>query len=152
MNFRHARTHRPLARLALFAIGLLSIMPTISQLVAGMSGRHDAAASMAMAMSMPMENMDHASAPTAKAACADHHASARETDAAPCPPGAAPHEDHWHKCGYCDFLTHTPALQSFDFVVLFATLLPPVIATHALESSAHEAYFPAAQPRGPPLA
>ena len=43
---------------------------------------------------------------------------------APCPDGGK-HGDEWHKCGYCDFLAHTPATGHLAYRQQFSAPLPP---------------------------
>jgi len=133
MSFRNARLQRTCAWLGLVAIVLLSIMPTFAQLRA---------------------------APAAHVAAADSHATARHHcdgampgmaehhDGAPCP--HHPGDDPWHKCGYCDFLTHAPAIGGFELVARFTIALPELVAPSADSRPVHAAYFLAAHPRGPP--
>lgn len=149
MTLRTARSNRLLAWMALLAIVLLSIVPTISRVVAYAS--LPSAATRILA--------DSATAETGHACNGNHRANHADDDepasnehsGAHCRHGDKPGEDCWHKCGYCDFLTHTPALGSFEFFAHFATALPPVLVPRTLAQRAHATYFPAAQPRGPPL-
>ncbi|MET0232506.1 MAG: DUF2946 domain-containing protein [Rhodanobacteraceae bacterium] len=137
MSLRNRRLQRTCAWLGLAAIVLLSIVPTVSQLFAAsvVSGTHVAIAGDA-----------HASA--------RHHCDgampgmAEHRDGAPCP--HHPGDDPWHKCGYCDFLTHAPAIAGFEFVARFATAFPDIVATAADAHAVHAAFILAARPRGPP--
>ena len=137
MSFRNARLQRTCAWLGLAAIVLLSIVPTFSQLRAtsDMPGAQIAAAGDARAV-------------------ARHHCDGAmpgmpaHRDGAPCP--HHPGDDPWHKCGYCDFLTHAPAIGGFELVARFSTALPEIIAPSADARPVHAAYFLAARPRGPP--
>lgn len=131
MSFRNARLQRTCAWLGLVAIVLLSIVPTFSQLRA-------------------------AAAPVAvEAHAASHHhcdgempGMAEHRDGAPCP--HHPGDDPWHKCGYCDFLTHAPAIGGFELVAPLAIALPDVAAFSPDARPVHAAYSLAARPRGPP--
>jgi hypothetical protein len=69
-------------------------------------------------------------------------------DGAPCP--HHPGDDPWHKCGYCDFLTHAPAIGGLEFVARFATAFPEIVAPAADARPIRAAYLLAARPRGPP--
>jgi hypothetical protein len=151
MTLRTARSNRLLAWTGLLAIVLLSIVPTISRVVAYTS-QPLAAATRSLADNATAET-GHTCKGDHRAGHADHDAplSSNEHASAHCRHGDKPGEDCWHKCGYCDFLTHTPALGSFEFFAHFATALPPVLVPRTLAQSTHAAYFPAAQPRGPPL-
>jgi len=149
MTLRTARSNRLLAWMGLLAIVLLSIAPTISRVLAYTS--QPPAATGILAGSATAEG-GHACNGSHLAGHADHDAApSNEHTGAHCRHGDKPGEDCWHKCGYCDFLTHTPALGSFEFFAHFATALPPVFVAHTLAQRTHAAYFPAAQPRGPPL-
>lgn len=148
MTLRTARSNRLLAWMGLLAIVLLSIVPTISRVVTHMS--HPLAAVRILADN-PAE-IGRACEGNSHAGHADHDAPASNEHAgAHCRHDDKPGEDCWHKCGYCDFLTHTPALGSFEFFAHFAASLPPVLVPRNLAQRTHAAYFPAAQPRGPPL-
>lgn len=150
MTLRTARSNRLLAWMGLLAITLLSIAPTISRVAAYVSQPPAATRSIADGATA---GTGHACKGDYRAGHADHDAplSSNEHASAHCRHGDKPGEDCWHKCAYCDFLTHTPALGSFEFFAHFAASLPPVLVPHTLAQRAHAAYFPAAQPRGPPL-
>jgi hypothetical protein len=149
MTLRTARSNRLLAWMGLLAIVLLSTVPTISRVVAYTS--HPLAATRILADNQTAET-GHACEGTHHSGHVDHDAPASiEHASAHCRHGDNPGEDCWHKCGYCDFLTHTPALGSFEFFAHFATALPPVLVSRTLAQHAYATYFPAAQPRGPPL-
>jgi hypothetical protein len=135
MKLRNARTHRPLAWIALFAIALASIVPSVQQLLAAYS-THDAPA-----MAMDMAHADHAMGAMQHGVGADD----------PCTHGS-PASDPWHKCGYCDFLAHAPVLASVPIVALLAAPLPPVALVEAPTRSLDATRHLVAQPRGPPIA
>jgi hypothetical protein len=148
MTLRTARSNRLLAWMGLLAIVLLSIVPTISQVLAS----SDRLAASGQNHSLQTAESSHACREkqygphvTDSAAASSEHANVH------CRHGDAPGEDCWHKCGYCDFLTHTPTLRSFEFLAHFSTALPPVLVPRALAQHARVTYFAAAQPRGPPL-
>ena len=146
MTLRTARSNRLLAWMGLLAIVLLSVVPTISRVVTYTSQPLTATRILA----------DSATAVPGHACKGNHHAdhdapASNEQAGAHCRHGDNPGEDCWHKCSYCDFLTHTPAIGSFEFFAHFATALPPVLVPRTLAQRTHAAYFPAAQPRGPPL-
>jgi hypothetical protein len=152
---RSAKTRRTLAWLGLFAIALIAIVPTFSQLLA----RPGVALAAA-----PRNGLgdDHAAT---SGLHPEHHAGAdRGTHASPhgdtltTPPGAPCLHDHggkpddcWKKCGYCDFLTQTPSLGGFEYIAIFAAGYPPLPAARALTQRAHVLDVRAAQPRGPPV-
>jgi hypothetical protein len=133
MSFRNARLQRTCAWLGLVAIVLLSIVPTFSQLLATHGGR--------MAVAAHASAQHHCDG--AMPGMADHR------DGAPCP--HHPGDDPWHKCGYCDFLTHAPALGGFELVARFAAALPEIVAPSPDARPVHCAYLLAAHPRGPPV-
>jgi len=135
MSFRNARQQRTCAWLGLVAIVLLSIVPTFSQLRAA-SAAHVAVAADAHAA------RHHCDSEMPGMAMAEHH------DGAPCP--HHPGDDPWHKCGYCDFLTHAPAVGGFEFVARFSIALPEIVAPSADARPVHATYSLAARPRGPP--
>lgn len=136
MSFRNARLQRTCAWLGLVAIVLLSVVPTFSQLRAA--------------------NVAHAIVADAAHGAERRHCDgampgmdmAEHRDGAPCP--HHPGDDTWHKCGYCDFLTHAPAVGGFEFVARFATSLPDIVAPSPDARPVHAAYSLAARPRGPP--
>jgi DUF2946 family protein len=138
MMLRNARLQRTCAWLGLVAIVLLSIVPTFSQLRSG-SAAHDVSV-VQIARDSHASSAHHCDG--AMPGMAEHH------DGAPCP--HHPGDDPWHKCGYCDFLTHAPAIGGFEFVARFSTALPEIVAPSAEARPVHAAYFLAARPRGPP--
>jgi hypothetical protein len=82
------------------------------------------------------------------AASNTHHHMAMQHGGAPSDP-----DDCWSKCGYCDFLTHAPAIGSVDYVapqLAFGTANP--VQAGLRVTTVHEAFSQAAQPRGPPFA
>lgn len=105
------------AWLAVVAMSLVAVMPTLSRLHTSTCHAH-------------------------AAAIVAHH---------DCEQGAGdPSEDCWSKCGYCDFLAHSPGLTSFAYVPAFVALVdraPPSLNSPPLATLA---YALAAQPRGPP--
>jgi DUF2946 family protein len=126
MTFRNARLHRGCAWLGLVAIVLLSIVPTISQLV----GMHcDAQGSLG-----------HRCEEAAHQRAAHHDGT----------PLHGERGDPWHKCGYCDFLTHAPALGGFELAARFAVSLPRMPVSRVAVRPIRAAYPLAAHPRGPP--
>lgn len=123
--------------MALLAILLIAIVPTISQLRAGSAG--------------PRVVRD---APTAPAS-AQHHAHGTAAVApveVPCPQhdhgGKAP-DDCWKKCGYCDFLAHAPLLVAVA-PSLLAVVHPRVPSDSPTRQPRYARYFEIAQARGPP--
>ena len=130
MSRRSLRKQKSVAWLALVAILLLSIVPTISQVVAS-----------------PASHAGHASHAAATQDSNPHHHS--EDPATPCPDGDR-HRDDWHKCGYCDFLVHAPALDSVPYLAQFSAVLPPADLTGPSQQRVRLTHSLAAQPRGPP--
>lgn len=152
---RSAKTRRILAWLGLFAIALIAIVPTFSQLLArpGMAlaaaSHHGSGNDHATAGGLHLEH--HAGAD--RDAHASQHGATLTTPAgAPClhDHGGKP-DDCWKKCGYCDFLTQTPSLGGFEYVAVFAAGYPPPPAARAFTQRAHVLDVRAAQPRGPPV-
>jgi hypothetical protein len=86
----------------------------------------------------------HASIGSAHAGHAHHmHASNRGGDPSP--------DDCWRQCGYCDFLTHTPLVDSVQYLAPFVALAGhDLFLRETMLPNAHEAFASAAQPRGPP--
>jgi hypothetical protein len=132
--------------MAVVAILLLAVVPTISQVIASVPAH--AALRMLASESAPASGHacegTHSDHVGHEQPVPDEHANPH------CRHGDRPGDDCWHKCGYCDFLTHTPALGGFGFLAQFASALPPQLVPLTREQRAHAAYFPAAQPRGPP--
>ena len=153
---RSAKTRRTLAWLGLFAIALIAIVPTFSQLLSRPG--------MAMAAA-PRNGVGDDHATTMGGLQPEHHAGAdhgahasQHGDTLTTPSGAPCLHDHggkpddcWKKCGYCDFLTQTPSLGGFEYIAVFAAGYPPLPATRALMQRAHLLDVRAAQPRGPPV-
>ena len=77
----------------------------------------------------------------------DHHAAVTNPDGKPC---HGQGDDPWHKCGYCDFLTHAPAIGGFELVARFSTAPPQLVAPRPDALPIRAAYVIAARPRGPP--
>jgi DUF2946 family protein len=141
MMIRNARWQRTCAWLGLVAIVLLSIVPTFSQLAAA-KGQHGAGAAHAVLAGDPHASMAGHCDGAMPGMAVEHR------DGMPCP--HHPGDDPWHKCGYCDFLTHAPAIGGFEFVARFATALPEIVAPRADAQPVHSPYDLAARPRGPP--
>ncbi len=125
MTIRKLERQRCIAWMAVLAILLLSIVPTISQLVSG--------------------HAPHVHASMTAAAHA-HHAS----HASHAPATGDPDDDCWRKCGYCDFLAHAPALATIAFVPAFAGAVAPAPVDQRRAEPRHAKPARAAQPRGPP--
>lgn len=119
-----------MAWMGLWAILLVALVPTVSQLRAATSGPHDSRGSdLAHATHGPQ---------SALAIPCGHDGNGKVPD------------DCWKKCGYCGFLTDSPAAVGVAFhtsVIAFQTL-PPTERTK--NHRARNAYGIAAQPRGPP--
>ena len=123
MTIRQLERQRCVAWMAVLAIVLLSVVPTVSQIVLRHAPHVHASMSAA-------EHARHVG----------HTAAAGDRD-----------DECWSKCGYCDFLAHTPALANIAYVPAFGGAAAP--APLARESSASPFAKPlrAAQPRGPPF-
>jgi hypothetical protein len=135
MKLRNACTQRTLAWIALFAIALVSIVPSVQQLLAV----HAMRAGSAIAMDVAHDG--HAMGAMQHGVGVDD----------PCSHGS-PDGDPWHKCGYCDFLAHAPVLASVPLVALLATPLPPVSLVAPPARPVDATRHLVAQPRGPPIA
>ena len=112
--------------MAVAAILLLSIVPTVSQLVAGRA--------------------PHAGHVHHAASHAEHSGRAGRDLA-----GSGGTDDEcWRKCGYCDFLVHAPVLGTIAYMPAFAPAPAPIPIGHEPDRPSYAEHFPAAQPRGPP--
>ncbi|MBP0589596.1 DUF2946 domain-containing protein [Paraburkholderia sp. LEh10] len=124
-----SRFHRKIGSiLGLLAILMATLAPTVSQAIAASRGAYDPAAAL----------------------CSTHTASPadlREDDAS----DAHTLASHWHACGYCSLLAHTPVLPVAPpaFAVTVAAIAHRVETR--FESVALIAPFKAAQPRAPPV-
>jgi len=123
MRIRHFQRRRALGWLAIFAMLLLAIVPTVSRVV----GAHAPAHQHVMAMA-------------GHAGHAGHHAGANGDDG-----------DCWSKCGYCDFLAHAPVLGALAHVVELQAARPSIPALPALRQTRFATSLLVAQPRGPPV-
>jgi hypothetical protein len=121
MTIRKLERQRWIAWMAVLAILLLSIVPTISQVVFA----HAPHAHMAMSSG----HMHHAG----------HAASQPDRD-----------DDCWRKCGYCDFLAHTPAMATLAYVAAFSGAVAPVTIDRERAEPRYAKPSSTAQPRGPP--
>jgi hypothetical protein len=110
----------------LLAILLIAIAPTVSQFRAVLRAN-------AVGAHHHLASSDSSGAP-----CADEHA------------GGLP-DDCWKKCGYCDFLHHTPAAGGINYHATFAAIDLVLPVARCIAGTAHSSYAQAAQPRGPPL-
>ena len=122
MTIRQLERQRCVAWMAVLAIVLLSVVPTVSQIVL----RHAPHVHASMGAAEHARHLGH----TAAAADRD--------------------DDCWSRCGYCDFLAHTPALANIAYVPAFGGAIAP--APPARESAGGRFARPlrSAQPRGPP--
>lgn len=132
MRPRPFRQRRPIAWLALFAILLVALAPTVSQFA--MSLRHGGHHAHEHAASTQAD--EHAG----------HASHAQEGQDAQ----DAPAEDCWSACGYCDLFSHVPALELPPCVELVAVDLPGIAIGSDRGVSASVVQRRAAQPRGPP--
>lgn len=117
--------------MGLWAILLVALAPTVSQLRAASAGAHDSrfASDLAHAAHGPQ---------SALAIPCGHDGDGKVPD------------DCWKKCGYCGFLTDSPAAAGIAFLasVIAPSTLPPSERTK--KHRPRDAYGIAAQPRGPP--
>jgi hypothetical protein len=123
MTIRRLERQRCIAWMAVLAILLLSIVPTISQIVL----RHAPHVHASMTAAEHARHMGHMPA------------SGPDRD-----------DDCWRKCGYCDFLAHTPALATIAFVPAFAGALAPAPIDAERAEPRFAKPLRVAQPRGPP--
>jgi DUF2946 family protein len=126
MTIRKLERQRCIAWMAVLAIVLLSIVPTISQIVAG----HAPHVHASMTAAEHARHMGHAQAGD----------QGRDRD-----------DDCWRKCGYCDFLAHTPALATIGYVPAFAGAVAPAPINDERAEPRYTKPIRVAQPRGPPL-
>ncbi len=131
---RHPALQRPLAHLALLAILLMALLPTLGRL-AQSSARADAMPDMAMCTAAGMAQMPMA--------LFDHHAPAPDAGQ----PGNLLHPD----CDYCPLLA---SLVLTLLAIALALLRTAVIAESPLRRPTHLARFHPCGlgSRGPPLA
>ncbi len=110
--------------MAVLAILLLSIVPTVSQIV-----------------------LRHAPHVHASMTAADHARMGHTPSS-----GGDRDDDCWRKCGYCDFLAHTPALATIAFVPAFSGAPAPAPINAERAEPRFAKPLRVAQPRGPPSA
>lgn len=122
MTIRRLERQRFIAWMAVLAILLLSVVPTVSQVVL----RHAPHV--------------HASMSAAEHAHMGHMPLHGDRD----------DDDCWRKCGYCDFLAHTPALATIAFVPAFAGAVAPAPIEQQRAEPRFAKPLRVAQPRGPP--
>jgi hypothetical protein len=120
MTIRKLERQRLLAWTAVVAILLLSAVPTVSQLMHA--------------------HVSHAHAAMTLAGHAEHHGGDTGSDPDEC----------WRKCGYCDFLAHSPALATIAYVPAFAGAVAPVLIDRGRAQPRCAQPLRIAQPRGPP--
>lgn len=121
MYLKRARRNRPLRWLALAAISLLVCMPVVSQIRAAF--------------------VPHA----------HHHGLAHSGHQEQAGSAIDPADDEcWKKCGYCDFLIHTPAIAAVAYLPAFIGVTSPSPVAHSLLDSRFDEDIRVAQPRGPP--
>ena len=122
MTIRKLERQRCIAWMAVLAIVLLSVVPTISQIVL----RHAPHVHASMTAAEHARHMGHA------------------------PASGDRDDDCWSKCGYCDFLAHTPALATIAFVPAFAGTVVPIPPARESTGPRYAKPTRVAQPRGPP--
>jgi hypothetical protein len=114
------RSRRRLAWLATLAIGLTSVMPTVSR---------------ALMQPMPMAAMAYGCGPQAGHAAPDH---------------GSPHGSPLDACGYCSLFCHVPLHISVPPALVLAAPVMPPPALSAMPSASAAPSILAARPRGPP--
>ena len=129
MTIRRFQRQRCIAWMAVVAILLLSIVPTVSQ-IASLHGPH--------------AGHTHQSMP---AGHAGQTAQAPKNQALK----NADHDDEcWRKCGYCDFLAHSPALVALAYLPSLSPAPAPIPIDRERARPRYATPILAAQPRGPP--
>jgi DUF2946 family protein len=119
MTIRKLERQRCIAWMAVLAIVLLSVVPTISQIV--------------------LRHAPHVHESMAHAQHMGHAPATGDRD-----------DDCWRKCGYCDFLAHTPALATIAYLPAFTgNAIPAPLASESAEPR-YAKPIRVAQPRGPP--
>ena len=108
--------------MAVLAIVLLSVVPAVSQIV--------------------LRHAPHVHASMSAAGHAHHMGNM--------PMDGDRDDDCWRKCGYCDFLAHTPALATIAFVPAFTGAVAPAPVDQQRAEPRHAKPLRVAQPRGPP--
>ena len=121
MTIRTLERQRYIAWMAVLAVLLLSFVPTISQVV--------------------LAHAPHAHASMSVAGHAGHLGHMPNGDG---------DEECWRKCGYCDFLAHTPALATIAFVPAFTGAIAPMPVDRERAQVRFAKPLRTAQPRGPP--
>lgn len=137
----HIHRHGSIAWMGLFAILLVALAPTVSQVAASL--RH---AANANAVAMAEAHAGHAShdVPSHATAHADHGASHAGDH-------GTPPDDCWSACGYCDLFGHVPALELPSGAGLVASALPAPAIESVRRVFVDAVRRPLALPRGPPL-
>jgi len=130
MTIRRFPQQRTIAWMAVIAILLLSIVPTVSQLFASLAPRAD--------------RVHHAASHAAHVGHYGHELAGSDNE-------DRGGDDCWRKCGYCDLLAHTPAIGTIAYVAAFAPTPAPIPVDRRFERSRYSKHFQAAQPRGPPV-
>jgi hypothetical protein len=126
MTIRHFQNRRAPGWLAIFAMLLLALVPTVSRVVGLHAPAHH-----------------HEVVQAGHDGHAGHHGG----------PGgnAGDGDDCWSKCGYCDFLAHAPVLGALVYPIALHGLHPSIPPPSPLRQPRLAIAFPAAQPRGPPV-
>ena len=122
MTIRKLERQRCIAWMAVLAILLLSVVPTVSQIV-----------------------LRHAPHVHASMSAAEHAQHMRHV-----PTTGDRDDDCWRKCGYCDFLAHTPALATIAYVPAFTGAIVPAPIDQQRAEPRYAKPLRVAQPRGPP--
>jgi len=123
MTIRHFRQRRALGWLAILAMLLLALMPTVSRVVGVHAPAHH-----------------HEVSQGGHAGHAAHHGAPSRAD-----------EDCWSACGYCDFLAHAPALGALAHALALPAVHPSIPVPAPLRQPRLVVKFSTAQPRGPPV-
>lgn len=122
------RFHQKIASLlGLLAILMVTLAPTVSQALAASRSAADPAAAL----------------------CSVHPRAAADDDARD---ESNPHSlaAHWHACGYCNLLAHTPALPTPAVALAVTAATREQQAVVRFETLRRIVVHTAAQPRAPP--
>jgi hypothetical protein len=129
MTIRHFQQRRALGWLAIFAMLLLALVPTVSRVVGLHAPAHH-----------------HEASQGGRAGHVAHHGgsgidAAKRDDRGDC----------WSACSYCDFLAHAPTLGALAHAIALQAVHPSIPALPPLRQPRLSFAFVAAQPRGPPV-
>jgi hypothetical protein len=127
MTIRHFQNRRATGWLAILAMLLLALVPTVSRVVGLHAPAHH-----------------HQVSQDGHAGHAAHHGGSGIDD-------GGDGGDCWNTCGYCDFLAHAPAMGTLAHAIALQAVHPSIPSPPPLRQPRLAIVFPAAQPRGPPV-